>query len=178
MSSMFPNLTGRFPLLAGLARRFAGLARLPRLTLLPGLALLPCLAPAASAADLTIELVRIEATGSPTGAGPEIDEAIRNLPAIAGLCRMYAKCRHDGTTTRELAWGERFVLGEGQTRIAVTAAKPGKDGKIPVSVRIGGAGKPCMDNSSAVAPGKPMVRFCERSLPNGTYIFVVTPTPS
>ena len=44
-------------------------------------------------------------------------------------------------------------------------------------VAIGPKGKPCLSNTSSVKAGAPLVRFCEKTLPDGTYIFLITATP-
>ena len=148
-----------------------------RLALLGLFAALFAGASAASAAEVEVSIVKIKAVGSPTGA-PEIDEAIADLPAIAGLCRMYAKCTHEGTTRKKVDWGAQVTSGSGAARIAVTAKAPKKDGgKIPIAVAIGPEGAPCLSNASSVKAGAPLVRFCEKTLPDGTYIFVVTAKP-
>jgi hypothetical protein len=130
----------------------------------------------ASAEEARVEIVQVRATGSPTGS-PVIDPRVADLPAIEGLCRMYARCEHAGTTQRRVAWGDAVVIGEGATRLEVTASRPEDDGRIPVSVRIGPADEPCLANTSSVKAGKPLVRFCERQLDDGTIIHVVTVSP-
>ena len=145
-----------------------------RLAFLPALVAMLALAlpGLAAAADVEIEVVTIKATGKPTGADPVIDEAIQDLPAVQGLCRMYARCAHDGTTKKQVAWSEAVKVGGGKSGLHVSARADGD--RIALDVRIGEKDSPCLENSSSVAAGKPMVRFCERSLPDGTYIYLIT----
>lgn len=145
-------------------------ARLPALITalclaMPGLAV---------AAEVELEIVRIKATGKPSGGEPVIDESIRDLPAVKGLCRMYARCEHEGTRTKKVGWGTELGVGSGESRLTVSAEDAGEDGRIVLSVRIGAPEAACLESSSSVAAGKPVVQFCERSLPDGTYIHVIT----
>lgn len=139
--------------------------------------LCPALPGLAAAADVELEIITIKATGKPSGSDPVIDESIRDLPAVKGLCRMYARCEREAKTTKKVDWGTEVGVGSGKSRLAVGAEDAGDGERVVLAVRIGGSDAACLESSSSVAAGKPVVQFCERSLPDGTYIHVITARP-
>lgn len=80
-------------------------------------------APAAEAQDVELTVVRIKASGQPTGS-PQIDPKLDTLPGIAALCARFARCDHDGTSQKKVAWDSTTTLGGKDSRIEVTVEAP------------------------------------------------------
>ena len=107
------------------------MSSLPALTwkLLTGLLALALLsAPAAVAQDAEITVVKIKASGTPTGS-PQIDSALADLPGIAQICIRFAKCEHEATKSKKVDWGSTTSIGSKSSRVEVTVLEPAGGGK-------------------------------------------------
>jgi len=86
-------------------------------------------APAALAQDAKLTVVTIKGSGTPTGS-PQIDPELANLPGIALICIRFAKCEHEASETKTVAWDSTTRFGPKSSGVEVTIAPPTEvDGK-------------------------------------------------
>lgn len=123
-------------------------------TLLTGLLALALLsAPSALAQDAEITVVTIKASGAPTGT-PQIDSALDDLPGIKQICFRFAKCEHQATKSKKVAWGSTTSLGSKASRVEVTVDRA--EGRQAQLSLVAFKGDTACQRSKATASERPV----------------------